>query len=244
VLAPDDASLAQADEAFVTQLGVEGVDLRRVDSFYAATRDGAAVEYAEALADYVRAVLVKDGDPHTGVSTRLHHYHEIQSRALNALQSFERPLAKLLSSLIRFALNDFSRWWEATGFPELDHAQSALGQLTQYSPAKPGGKIPMKGKMQAHLLVCPVDIGTDSVARLAKQAAALPRWGSAAEERFSGLADQASVDSFDRAKIRALWAATALRLGAVASAGRALRLLDGDPTFGDWASETLAKVEL
>jgi len=242
IVAPDEPSLAEVDQLFLERLGAAEVDLEKVGLFYDATSDGVAAEYAEALADYVRAVLLKDGDLRTGVSTRLHHYHEVQNRALNVLQSFDRPLAKLLCALMRFGLNDFSRWTEASGFVHLDHAFAVLGPLaheTESQPEAGASKLPRKN---AEVFVCPVDVGTDMVTRLASQMTELPRWGSAAEEQFSALAERAALDSLDRAKIRALWAAGALRLGATMSAQRALRLLDGDPTFGVWASGKLAEV--
>jgi hypothetical protein len=243
VIIPDESSLAKIDELFVAELGVDDVDLDKVGSFYQATRSGATAEYAEALADYVRAVLIKDGDPRTGISTLLHHYHEIQNRALNTLQAFERPLATLLSALIRFGLNDFSMGREATGFADLDHAYSVLGPLAQDGQTRAGRETSMSATTNARVFVCPVDAGTDTVTGLARQAAVLARWGSAAEERFSALAEHPSIDPLDRAKIRALWAVTALRLGASQEAQRALRLLDCDPTFGDWTAGKLAGVE-
>jgi hypothetical protein len=243
VVIPDEISLASVDEQFVRELGSEGVNLERVGSFYQTTRAGASAEYAEALADYVRAVLIKDGDPRTGVSTRLHHNLDIYSRALSTLQSFERPLAKLLSALIRFGLNDFTRWQDATGFEILDHAYSLLGPLAEFDRMPLGVGKHQIGRASARVFVCPIDVGTDSVTRLAKQAAELTRWGTAAEQQFSALAEQESISPLDRAKIRALWAATALRLGASASAQKVLSLLDGDPTFGLWTASKLAKVE-
>ena len=87
-----------------------------------------------------------------------------------------------------------------------------------------------------------MDVGTDAVTRLAKEAADLTTWNAAAEERFRTQADQASLDSFDRAKIHALWGSAALRLRALASAERPLRSLDGHPTFGKWANRKLAEV--
>ena len=208
ILAPDDAALAKVDALFLAQLGTDKVDLERVGEFYETTRDGAAAEYGEALADYVRAVLLKDGDPRTGVSARLHHYHEIQARALSTLQSFERPLAKLLCALTRFGLNDFSRWDEATGFADLDHAYSVLGPLAQVDRIRAASPRSISGQHSASVFICPVDLGSDTVTQLAKQAAKLPRWGSAADDQFIALADRANINSFDRAKIRALWAVT------------------------------------
>jgi hypothetical protein len=54
VLAPDDAALAKVDELFLAQLGTDKVDLQKVGNFYETTRDGAAAEYAEALAPQYR----------------------------------------------------------------------------------------------------------------------------------------------------------------------------------------------
>jgi len=230
---PDDGSLAAADELFLTDLGTKGVDLADVGRFYADTRNGPAAEYAEALADYVRAVLIKDGDKRTGVSGELSHYREVQNRALATLQAFNRPLARLVCGLLRFCLNDFSRWRETTGFPRLDHAYSLLGPIAQGNQrrAEPQCVLQHSG----NVFECAVDDGTETVVGLAEQAVAWPRWGTAAERRFSVLAEQGSLDQLDRAKIRALWAAAALRLEALESARHAFQLLDGDPTFGRWA---------
>ena len=242
IVAPDEESLARVDKLFFSTLDVDDINLDKVGAFCETTRDEPAAEYAEALADYVRAALIKDGDPRTGVSGRLSHYHEVQNRALNSLQSFDRPLANVLASLIRFALNDFSRWREPSGFAPLDHAYRVIGPLAQdhRAPHRSGTSVCVKGKTR--VFICPVDVGTDAVTRVAKEAADLTIWNAAVEERFRAQADQASLDSFDRAKIHALWALTALQLRARASAERPLRLLDGHPTFGKWANRKLAEV--
>jgi hypothetical protein len=78
VLSPDEDSLEEVDSLFLTSLAVEDIKLQDVGQFYESTRDGSAAEYAEALADYVRGVLLKDDDPRTGISAQFHHYHEVQ----------------------------------------------------------------------------------------------------------------------------------------------------------------------
>lgn len=239
--APDDESLARVDDLFIHTFNSEDVSLEKVGSFYEITRQEAASEYAEALADYVRAALIKDGDKRTGVSSRLHHYHDIQNRALGILQSFDRPVANLLCALMRFGLNDFSRWQEKTGVAKLDEANATLGPLAFPGQEQLRVAEAEESKTNVVRFVFPVDIGTDTVTQLAKQASTLSRWGSAAEKLFDEVADRAAVDNLDRAKIRALWTATALRLSATESAERALRLLDGDPTFGASANDKLAR---
>lgn len=239
---PDQNSLAEIDRLFVDRLGKGHRDLAHVDAFYELTRDGVAAEYAEALADYVRAVLIKDGDTNTGVSTRVSHYREIQSRALSTLQSFDRPLAVLLCALIRFSQNDFSLWNCVSGFDRLDQANGILGPLVLDS-AKPNNPPPIAATRRTRVFDCPVDLGVDTVTREAERLADLPRWGRAIEDQVTALADQVSLDPLDRAKIRALWAVTAMRLAANASAVTALRLLDGDPTFGRWAVARLTEID-
>lgn len=240
IMAPDEKSLAKVDRLFLSTLDVEDVGLGKVGAFYEVTRDEPAAEYAEALADYVRAVLIKDRDPRTGVSGRLSHYHEIQNRALNILQSFDRPLANVLSAIIRFGLNDFSRWREHSGFESLDHTYSILGPLAQDHRGTCGIEPNLTARTRSRVFICPVDGDTDAVTRLAKEATDLRDWNARADDRFSAFADQASLDSFDRAKVYALWAVSALRLRA--SAERPLRSLDGNPTFGNWANRKLAEV--
>lgn len=239
VSAPDEASLSKVDQLFIATLGTANVTLDAVDGFYEVTRNGAAAEYAEALGDYVRAVLLKDGDRRTGVSTTLHHYHDIDRRALNVLRIFERPLARLLCALMRFGLNDFSQWAVPSGFADLDQAFAQLGPLSKASETEIAAVPSRRLRRHAHVFVCPVDVGTDTVTRLSRQAAQLSRWGAAAEEQFRVLGEQANLDSYDRAKIWALWALAALRLRALTSAQTALSLLDGDPTFGEWAGSRL-----
>ncbi len=244
IIIPDSSELSEIDERFVRELGSERLNIEQVSGFYAATRSGASAEYAEALADYVRGVLIKDGDPNTGVSTRVHHTYDIFNRVLSTLVSFDRPLSKLICALVRFGLNDFSQWSDETGFEMLDHANNLLGPLAGVEE-KPLKKLrPRTRSLNVPVFSCPIDLATDSVTRLAKQASQLSRWGTAAEQQFSTLAEQTKFHPLDQAKIRALWAHTALRLNASASAQKALGALDGDPAFGSWTSNRLAEAGL
>jgi hypothetical protein len=145
---------------FIHTFNSEDVSLEKVGSFYEITRQEAASEYAEALADYVRAALIKDGDKRTGVSSRLHHYHDIQNRALGILQSFDRPVANLLCALMRFGLNDFSRWQEKTGVAKLDEANATLGPLAFPGQEQLRVAEAEESKTNVVRFVFPVDIGT------------------------------------------------------------------------------------
>ena len=96
IFAPDAAALAGMDQLFLDRLGIREVNLEKVGAFYCPdeTRNGPAAEYAEALADYVRAVLIKDGDIRTGVSTKVMHYHDIQNRSLYLFKRLQILLRK------------------------------------------------------------------------------------------------------------------------------------------------------
>jgi hypothetical protein len=239
---PDENALANVDRLFVTRLGDGRCDLRQIDAFYELTRDGVAAEYAEALADYVRAVLIKDGDKRTGVSTRVSHYRDIQSRALNTLRHFHRPLAVLLCALIRFGLNDFSDWNCASGFDRIDKANAILGPLV-FGAIQEIKRTLISDIHKMRVFNCPVDIGVDTVTQEAERLTGLARWGGGTERRLSTLSDRLNLDALDRVKIRALWAMTAMRLAATTSAVTALRLLDGDPAFGRWAAACLTEID-
>lgn len=237
LIAPSDRSLGEVDRRFLDTLGTSDVCMNAVSRFYEMTRDPPISEYAEALGDYVRSVLLKDDDPRTGVSTRLHHHHEVQNKALNVLIMYQRPLAKALCCVLRFNLNDFSQWNEPSGFADLDGAFALLGPLS-----RPSGdiRVSMKKKTEGdYSQRIPIDFGTNSIAELAKLSVTMSRWGSDAENHFLALTEKAATDSLDRTKTRAIWASTALRLGANSSARRALQMLDDDPTFGSWANQIL-----
>lgn len=197
---------------------------------------GAAKLYAEALSDYVRGVLIKDQDPSTGIHGTPVDWLDAYKSAVTVLNAVERPLAVLISAIIRFALNDFSQWQNSTEFLALDHSVRILGSLAtcreptlELLPVQP----------DQYRGVCPVDAGVSRVIELSSRYSKLDRWSRVDEEEVTGLANLRGMASLDSAKVRALWAWTALRLNAREQAQEPLLLIIGHDCFGNWAKNQL-----
>ncbi|WP_295525991.1 hypothetical protein [Novosphingobium sp. Chol11] len=239
----DDAKLKRVDLAFVKTLGKDGVTMDDVDAFIRQTEDIAVPEYSAAMADYVIGVLVKDGDPATGIRAATRDYGSRYEGALTVLREFARPLPRLLCSLIRFSRNDFALGhMAATGFGLLDSANAQLSPLAHKGGRWTATK-PTPASDEKKMTVCPVDNGSAAVLWRAGQLAATARWSRDLEAQLHAEADVPNLDPEDRQKFFALWAATAHRLGKKESAIYPLRNLAGSYCFGQWADMLLEEID-
>ena len=130
-----------------------------------AGRRGAGIvrEYADALAAYVRGVLIKDQDRATGVTLRPAEARDLYGDALGRLQNVPRLLPNVICGLIGFAMNDFSLSEHPTGVLRLDRMMSFFAPLV-------GRKGPAIQRISNSATVrtialCPVDHGVDRVMR-------------------------------------------------------------------------------
>lgn len=238
---PSEDELGLADRNFIGLLAREDPRIADIDEFLQRTGYGGAGEYANALGDYVLGVLLKDGDPASGVRGAARDYRQKLNNALRVLQTFDRPLARLISALIRFSSNSFPCPKTQTGNNELDEASALLSQLaTASNYSAPSRGRPRTG---ARTPVCPIDNGTTGVLRRAKQALGTVRWTSQVDEEFRAETGIDGLDPFDRVKLHALWAYGAIRLGKSASAIEPLRELVGNDSFGEWAERALEEYD-
>ena len=236
---PDKTALDAVDRAFVRILASETVDISDVDRFLRQrSTQGAVREYADALASYVRGVLVKDG--RGGSTLPFSESEGLYGSALETLQSFRRPLAYVVSSLVRLTSNDFTLAEERTGFGRLDRCHAVLAPtIGHYLSRPPENEADAEWRAERTIALCPVDQGLDTVLRLAdrfkdqhislteyRQALELPR-----------------LTRRDRAKICALHALTALKSSAAFEAREALRQLRNEYPFEAWASRELDKLD-
>lgn len=235
-------SLSQIDKLFVAHLGRADPSVGEVDQFLQKSRGIGANEYADALGDYVLGVLVKDGDPGAGVRPGERDYRRRYNSALRTLQNFDRPLAQLVSGLIRFSSNDFGAFRE-TEFKSLDFANAWLAKLAgkQATPSLQGTT--SLGETGGRTEVCPIDNGSDAVLSEASYLASRSRWSADIEARMGSMVALAKLDPLDRVKLLALWADTAIRLGQPRGALDALRKLVGNDCFGEWAVNRLEEYE-
>ncbi len=230
---PEKRALDMVDRAFQRHLAVEALDFAAVDAFLSDRAcSGVARPYADALASYVRGVLVKDRPLAAQVTLPFARYRELYVAALEGLQPYRRPLADLVCAVVRFALNAFVTS-APTGFAPLDGASQSLAALAgersvTVGPSSHGGSGTTVG-------VCPLDDGVSRVLDLWRRLRERPAWSPALEEECRQVAHSDTLDALDREKALALWAEAALRASSLAAA-EPLGLLSATYPFGTWAS--------
>lgn len=125
---PNNCALDAVDRAFQRHLAVDAPDFGAIDFFLGDRAcTGVARPYAEALASYVRGVLVKDRPMAAAVTLPFARYRDLYVVALDGLEPYRRPLADLVCAAVRFALNNFGSP-ATTGFAPLDGAYRSLAQ--------------------------------------------------------------------------------------------------------------------
>lgn len=239
---PDKVALDEIDRAFIEILAVGMPSMTQVAEFLKDPRcQGVVGDYADALAAYVRGLLIKDQALGTGVTLRPAEADELYAEALQGLKEFERPLAVVVCGLVRFAFNDFSTPPQETGFGRLDLCSHALSRLLgQVVAARAKEGDPKVGRI---IKLCPVDQAVDRILELSERLARQNRWGPTLLEECEQAAAAETLTGRDRTKVLALWASTALRLGATEAAERPLAQLRNTYPFGPWAAFELDRME-
>ena len=234
----EQAALDAVDDAFLEWLGRDCPDMSGIGCFLDDSRtQGLVRDYADALAAYVRGVLVKDG---RGGATLPHREAvNLHGESLQTLQGFDRPLSAAVCGLLRFAANDFSRSGEPTGLRLLDRCHAALAPALGAEPRTAAVDDGATGKRSGRSGHIPFDMASEIVFGLAEQG----RAGPAALAEYRDAAARPGMTARDRAKVRALWALAAVGAGMEAEALEPLRQLRNDPAFGKWASRELERLD-
>lgn len=231
------AAFDKADTLFTLHLGKANPGTSDVDRFCRAVGDGPVQDYADCLADYVLVVLERDSEAAAdAVGKRLFS-------TLARLQGFPSPVATLVSSLMKFISNDFSSVPSSKASALLHGAYAMFSRMEEGQPECWNPPEPEKSVDPEHRSLCPIDSSTDAVLRRYEQLGRLPRWTSLIEESVRTDVDNPRLPSLDRAKLNAIWAANALRLGSPQSALGPLRALEGNDCFGRWASLWIERLE-
>lgn len=238
---PSKGALDDVDRAFVHHLGSDAPHMSQVAAFLQDSRcTGIVREYADALGTYVRGVLIKDQDKNTGVTLRPAEARDLYGDALGRLRGFRRLLPNVVCGLIRFAVNDFSTSAHPTGVFRVDRIVAFLAPLV----GKRGPEIQKTANQNAvrTIALCPIDHGLDRVLRIGESLAKQRRWGRVLQEECRDAASASTLDTADRQKILALWAAAALRLRATQDAVEPLRQLRATFPFGVWSEKRLKEI--
>lgn len=197
---------------------------------------GVAAEYATALAEYSLGVLLKERPDTEPLTTPFARYREAYGSSLQKLADFDRPMAYLISNLIRFAMNDFSAWNVRTGYWELDLANYVLHD-PEMEDIDGLGDIP-----EARTPICPVDHGIGQILALTERMTRQDRWSPILDEECRSATSTNVLDATDRQKALAIWAASAWRLEAKESAIEPLRQIAATYPFSNWAEPFLESV--
>lgn len=235
--------LACVDQKFIKSLARPDPRISDVDEFLRSAALENAGEYSSALGEYVLGVLNKDHDPASGIRVGQRDYRRRLNSSLRVLNGFDRPLARLVSAIIRFSSNDFSSCYP-TGLASLDLANRKLIQATKYSEHTSNFPDQMDGiEGEKTVSVVPLDNGSDAVMRWSQRLSLMPRWTAEVEESLQAQVELPSSDPLDRAKLRVLWATASCRLGKLDAAIAPLQLLVNNDCFGEWAEARLAEIE-
>ena len=226
--------LHQADAQFREHFIGSLVNWDTVTRFRALGGADGGEDYRNALANYVQGVLIRDQI--AGTRVERDRAHEVFNNALEELRDFERPLAQLITGIVRFADNEFGEPLRPTGWARLDRARGTLTNIVAPEERNAGGCSLGNSRMIA---VCPTDHGIDTVLDVNDQLASKQYWSSHLSEELEARASASQLDPRDRAKIMALWAYYALHLRSERSATKPLSELIGDPVFGHWAEKQI-----
>ena len=230
---PDD--LKEVETAFLELIVPTVMTRASIDGFLDDPRcSGPGRHYAVGLAHYGLGILQKERPTSEVLTTPFSQYRDSFIEAQSALSGLSRPLARLVTQVVRFALNDFSSA-SPTGYWELDFASAALRD--------PGGTgRPAKPAHGRRRHVCPVDHGTGQILDLASRMLLQERWSPILDEECRQAAGSAALDAADRQKALAVWALSAWRLGAREHAVEPLRQIAATYPFSAWAEPYLETV--
>ena len=193
-------------------------------------------DYAVGLAQYTMGILQKERPDYEILTTPVSQYRVSYGSALRTLVDFQRPFARLISELVRFALNDFSAPGKPTGYTELDHARALLANCGDTT-------LPMNSEPNSSRReLCPIDHGVDQILALATRMSAQLRWSPILDDECRQAANSDVLDAADRQKALAIWALVAWRCGAKQSAVEPLRQISATYPFSSWAERYLEMV--
>lgn len=239
---PDKASADAVDRAFIEHLATGTPRMAQVAAFLRDPRcKGVVSDYADALGAYVRGLLVKDQAIGTGVTLPPAEADELYGAALEGLKGFHRPLSVVVCGLVRFAFNDFDFANRLTRFRRLDRCNAVLAPLLGIDV--PPVEERVEGTPGSVVKLCPFDQAIDRVLDLSERLNRQTRWGPTLIENCRQASNARTLAARDRVKVHAIWAATALRLGADKAALEPLRQLRAIYPFEPWAVGHLERME-
>lgn len=231
----DAATVQRVERAFADFITPATLSVNSVQSFLYDDRcTGEGSDYADALGRYAMGIIRKEDPQSAQLTTHSQLYREDYVLAEEGLRQLARPLARLVTKIIRFALNDFSSEPLDTGFLDLDLACALLKNPLDYVSSSPVGAEQRRN-------VCPIDHQTGQIITLAMRMCRQERWSDLLSDECRLVATSSSLDAPDQQKAAAIWAACAWRLGAKGDAVEPLSTISATYPFSLWAGPLLEK---
>ena len=231
IVVPDETHLDKADRLFLADLAKNDVGLRDVEKFAA---DSAALDsckdYASGLTDYVLGMLIKDQSGN--VSLEFKEYVAKHQSALALLSNFDRPLARIVCTFIRFSLNDFLSPFVTCGVDKLDASIAFFVERCGIPNAQISNNSTLASLKSRNL--CPVDQTSFVLLAGASDLWTMQNMSPLAD-KVVAISDRQGVSGYDRAKAYVLLAEHFERTQNTLKAASAARMLSNDPVFGRWA---------
>lgn len=205
--------------------------------------DAPAREYAGALGDYALGIVLKEGRSRPRAPIGFEEFAIKMRSALDIVRLFQRPIALVVSSSIRFNLNDFHDYGTATA-TELDVALRFFRHLT--SDAAIGGIRPWaapRSQVRSTRAVCPIDLLSH---RVLSACGRLARGDGLSAAELDDLEQRTRtttpLSEQDLAKVHVICAEGYLHLDRPSDALPHLRAIQFDPSFKDWAQRRLEDI--
>lgn len=227
------AILRGVEMAFSKQLASSELTRGLIGTFLQDRRCvSAGRDYAAGLAHFALGVLLKERPSGEALTLPFSVYRDSYGAALEVLGDFDRPLARLIAAVIRFAFNDFTTS-KTTGFWDLDLLRAML------SDPECDDLPPAPAASASRVVICPVDHGTGQILDLGVRMFSQPRWSPILDDECRRVATSTVLDEMDRQKALAVWAIASWRLGAKVSAEEPLRQISAIHPFRTWAEPLL-----
>jgi hypothetical protein len=227
------------EQYFLSRMEELPISLSSAKTFYDESRSlwrhTATGEYADALANYIIGLSIKQSEVGTG-HLSFDRFSQKLMNCLGVLTNINTPFAQGVSGIIRFNLNDFQSWPDdAEAFPTLRAAGIFFRNPSKFISEHHHFRRSAIGR----LFKCPVD---DLSERIINSVLLLLE-GRASTSTFQSLLppllNWSPLSEYDRQKIHVLMAAMYLEMGMEDQAQLYFRALRSDTNFGTWANDYL-----